>query len=198
MTVSATPQPQGRTRSQFGGNLSMIGLGIALVAVMLVILTFFNTANADRRATTVAERKPRPIVLSQPGRDLAPAQVGSVEDQIRALIARANQAFIEARSQANTTALLPVATGEWLAQEQNYATGLRNRGQTERWRLLNLSFVTIEVQGNGAFVCTNERWEVVTVNSNGTTGPARVVSYTEGYHLVRSGTNWLITRIDLG
>ncbi|HWQ11977.1 MAG TPA: hypothetical protein VNL77_04215 [Roseiflexaceae bacterium] len=131
---------------------------------------------------------------------VASAQSGQpATSALLAAVQRANVAFAEARARADAAPLLPVATGEWLAQEQAYIAGMRARGQTERWRLLGLEVVREEIRPDGTgFVCTTERWEVQTLGADGRVLSTRTYIFSEGYTLVRQDNDWKVSRVEVG
>ncbi len=166
-------------------------LGILLALVTLGSLISFQRY-AEQRATVVAQAQSRALMRTQ--RAAAPVQPQAAPiDSIRAAIERANRAFIEARNTGNPAPLQAAGTGAWLAGEQQYLAGMRTQGQTERWRLINIEFVTIDQQ-NG-IVCTRERWERTPIDSRGRPGPATTMSFTENYTLVRQGNDWRVSTI---
>lgn len=190
--------------SLIGTNLILIGLGGMLLIGTMLLLSVFSSANASGRAELL------PTLVSADGKALPlpndivvvqapPAQALPVGDQLRAAVERANQAFIEARGQSNASPLQPVATGNWLAQEQNYIAGIRARGQTERWRLVRLEYLQVEPRSpTTGFVCTRETWEVTTLGPGSAVGATRTYTFQEGYDLVFNGTSWVVTNITVG
>ncbi|MFO7170074.1 MAG: hypothetical protein DIU80_018785 [Chloroflexota bacterium] len=192
-------------RSLFGEERrSDLVLIVVLLAVFWAALALYDAYAEGRwggRDRTLAiPTLMEPIAVS--AADLGPSKaqpIVSDADALRAAVQRANVAFADARAWGDASPLLSIAAGDWLAQEQAYIAQMRARGQTERWQLLGLDFVQVEVRPDGTgFVCTSERWQVQTVSSDGTVLSTRTVSYSEGYILVRGGSDWLVTRIDIG
>jgi hypothetical protein len=203
MTTNVQSPPGNIIPSRSG--LVSIGLGALLMIGMLIVLQVFGAANAaSAEAAQLAARDKAaglaiPTSLEQVVVQPAQVQPLSVEDQLRAAVERANRAFIEARSQASAGPLQGIAAGSWLTEEQNYLAGLRSRSQTERWKLVRLEYLLVQPQGATAgFVCTREVWEVTTIGPNNATGPTRTYTFQEGYYLSKPGTDWVVTRIDIG
>lgn len=204
MQTEATAQSQ--PQSRFSDNMAMIGLGTLLLLLTMFILTLFhndifgqqNVSASSRSIVTTKAGYPALTTLA-PVTQLAGANAAQLttEDQLRAIIERANRAFIEGRSTGSTNALAPVAIGDWLAQEQGYLAAMRARGQNERWRLVNIQFVQIEPQGQTAFVCTRETWEYAIVNANGVATPLRTVVLDEGYYLTNTPNGWFVNKVEV-
>jgi hypothetical protein len=200
--------PQQRLTSSLGDNLILIVLGSVLLVFTLLVLTLFDNAITRQRsplqpALVSADGKFLPPLTTVPGDALVvqppAAQAVTIEDSLRAAVERANQAFIQARGQANATPLQSVAVGEWLAQEQSALAGIRAYGQTERWRLVRLEYVQIEPRSaTTGFVCTREVWEVTTLGPGSAVGTTRTYTFQEGYDLIKNGANWVVTRIVVG
>lgn len=206
MQAQATAQSQ--PRSRISDSLAMIGLGTLLLLLTMFILTLFHTDVFGNQHAVASSRAISGSKAVAPGLTaLSPVNLSgatttnnaqlSDADQLRALIERVNRAFIEARSTANGNPLSSVATGDWLAQEQGYLAAMRGRGQTERWRLVNIQFVKIEPGGTTGFVCTRETWEYSIVNANGVSTPLKTVVLNEGYYLTRTSNGWLVNRLEV-
>ena len=197
--MSAEVAPSSRATRDSYGSLSMIGLGMLLVLLTLYILTFFESGGlAQAQTPATASKAVVPgLTLLEPV-NTAPAQQLSVEDQLRALIERANRAFIEARGTGNAAPLTSVATGEWLAQEQAYLAAMRGRGQYERWRLIKLEYIKIDPTTNPAFVCTRETWEYTIVNSDGSVAASRTIVLSDGYYVTPTQSGWFVSRLETG
>jgi hypothetical protein len=177
------------------------------VALLVVLITLFGVTLAlydayakglwggpDRTLAIPQELDPVPVVLSDFSQPKASQPATA---SLQAAVQRANIAWADARARAEIWPLQSVATGEWLAQEQAYIDGLRARGQTERWRLLGLEFVQVELRPDGSgFVCTNERWEAQVLRADGSVVSTSSYSFTEGYTLVPGGFDWLVTRVE--
>jgi hypothetical protein len=180
-------------------------LVVVLLTLFWATLTLYDAyaegrwGGPDRTLAIPAAMEPIAVSAADLG-DPAKAQaVVSDADALRAAVQRANIAFADARARGDAAALYAIATGDWLAQEQAYITQMRGRGQTERWRLLGLDFVQVEVRPDGTgFVCTSERWEVQTVAADGRVMSTRTVAYSEGYTLIRSGSDWLVRQVEVG
>jgi hypothetical protein len=181
-------------------------------ALVLVLLTLLGATLAlydayakgrwgGRDRTLAIPVAMEPIAITGADLDKA-AGAPSAQTVTSALIAavqRANAAFAEARARADAAPLLPVAVGEWLAQEQGYIARMRGRGQTERWRLLGFEVVREEIRPDGTgFVCTTERWEVQTLAADGRVLSTRSYTFSEGYTLVRQGNDWKVSRVEVG
>lgn len=181
------------------------------VALILLLLTLFGATLAlydayakgrwggqDRTLAIPQEMDPIPVVITDFSQPKAAAAQPSAAS-LQAAVQRANIAWAEARARAEVGPLQPVATGEWLAQEQAYLAALRARGQTERWRLVGLEFVRTELRPDGTgFVCTSERWEAQVLRADGSVVSSRSYSFSEGYYLVPGGFDWLVTRVEVG
>ena len=180
------------------------------VALILLLLTLFGATLAlydayargrwggpDRTLAIPQQMDPIPVVLADFSQPKAAAQPSTAS--LQAAVQRANIAWADARARAEVWPLQSVATGEWLAQEQAYIAGLRARGQTERWRLVGLEFVRVELRPDGTgFVCTRERWEAQVLRADGSVVSSRSYSFSEGYYLVPGGFDWLVTRVEVG
>jgi hypothetical protein len=197
--------PTSAYRAAFGEDRrSDLALLLVLLTLMGATLALYDAfaegrwGGAGRTLAIPQEMDPIPVVLSdfaQP--KAAAAQPGPAS--LQAAVQRANAAWADARARADAAPLLPVATGEWLAQEQAYLAQLRARGQTERWRLVGLEFVQVEQRPDGTgFVCTTERWEAQVLRADGSVVSTRSYTFSEGYYLVPGGLDWLVTRVEVG
>jgi hypothetical protein len=204
--MSATPlasSPAYRSLPS-GERRSTWALIVVLLTLLWVTVTLYDAYAKGRWGgpdrTLAIPNAIQPIAVT--AADLGPPKqqaIVSDADALRAAVQRANIAFADARARGDATALQSIATDGWLTQEQSYIAGMRGRGQTERWRLLGLEFVQVEVRPDGTgFVCTSERWEVQTLRSDGAVISTRTVSYSEGYTLVRGGSDWLVSRVVVG
>lgn len=199
-TTQRQPQPY------FSDTVAMIGLGTLLLLLTMFILTLFHNDIFGQQNVSASTPSLVTSKAANPGlTTLAPVpqSIGvnaaqlSAEDQLRAIIERANRAFIEGRSSANANALAPVAVGDWLSQEQGYLAAMRGRSQTERWRLVNIQFVKIEPRGSTAFVCTRETWEYSILNANGVATPLRSIVVDEGYYLTNTPNGWFVNKVEI-
>jgi hypothetical protein len=197
--MQANPVPSQTPGRVLSNNLSMIGLGTLLVVLTLYILTFFDSGIVTQAQTISAPGKAAPpeLALLTPV-EIAPAQQLSAEDQLRALIERANRAFIEARGSADAAPLSSVAIGDWLAQEQRYIAAMRGRGQYERWRMVKLEYIEINPHVNPMFVCTRETWEYSIVGPGGAATPTQTIVVSNGYYVTPTTGGWYVTRLDMG
>jgi len=200
--MSVGSASQQRLTSTLGDNRILIALGSALFVGALLVLALFDNAIAGQRTPlqptlVTADGKFVPLTNVQVNPIVVPAPLAV--DDLRAVVERANQAFIQARGQANIAPLQSVAVGAWLAQEQSYLTGIRSRGQTERWRLVRLEYLQVEPRSaTTGFVCTRETWEVTILGPGGAIGATRTYIFQEGYDLVKNGATWMVTNVDVG
>jgi hypothetical protein len=116
--------------------------------------------------------------------------------QVRATIEQANQAFVRARSLADSAPLQTIAAESWLAYEQAQIDLLRQSALTQHWQALNIDILSIAIAHDRASVCTIEAWQLMPIEADGNAGPARTQHWFERYSLIASKTGWRVSAIE--
>jgi len=178
------------------GCLQLFLIGLVLVALFFGLPSFAQSIQSP--LTGVARPIPAawepisneaPVPTSAPLRDvfqLDPLQQG------RNLIAELGAARTAALFTGDTAALTRVASGPFLAFEQDLAQRYRSSGLQEQWSLQSVDLHMIDLVSEVASMCTSEVWNIALADEQGKLGMPTAYQVHAWYVLERNGSSLLI------
>jgi hypothetical protein len=186
------------------GCLQLFLIGLVLVALFFGLPSFAQSIDTSftspLRSSFTQASQPMPLAgeavrMDVPAATPEPLQAVFQLDPLqqgRDLIAELGAARTAALFTGDTTALARVASGPFLAFEQDVAQRYRSSGLQEQWSLQSVEVHMIDLVSEVASMCTSEVWNIALVDEQGKLGAPTSYQVHAWYVLDRNGPTVLI------